>query len=124
MNYLVKKYKKNDKWHMIGGGKAMRKSLKPHGFTAAFIIMGGDLSSGATDHREGVSLSLRKIYRTHLNRTYIISAAADSPVADCPALRVEVDANLNNGQTRESKLRGVVLEVYLLHCSLGGHVQF
>ena len=100
----------------------MRQSLKPHGFTAAFIIMGGDLSSGATDQREGVSLSLRKNYRTHLNRTYIISVAADSPVADSPALGVKVDADLNNGQTREGELRGIVLEVNLLNCNLGGHV--
>ena len=46
------------------------------------------------------------------------------PVADGAAIGVEVDANFYYGQTRECKLGGVVLEVNLLHCSLGTLVQF
>ena len=45
-------------------------------------------------------------------------------VADGAALRVEVDAHLYYGQTRECKLGGIVLEVNLLHCSLGTLVEF
>ena len=45
------------------------------------------------------------------------------PVAYGAALGVEVDAYLYYGQTREGKLRGVILEVYLIDGCLGGHVE-
>ena len=45
------------------------------------------------------------------------------PISNSAAFGVEVDAYLYYWQTSEGKFRGVVLEVYLLHCCLGRHIE-
>ena len=45
------------------------------------------------------------------------------PVGDVPLRRVEVDADFCFGLSAEGEPLAVVLEVYLLHCRLGGLVE-
>ena len=46
------------------------------------------------------------------------------PVRNCVALRIKVDAHLDNGQAAEGEARGIVLQVDLLHGCFGRAVEF